>query len=54
MGKNTKNTCKWIFSMVEKEKENKEKQKIEVTKDELIVILRMLEAVKRKLQQTLK
>ena len=37
--------------MVEKEKD---KKKIVVDKDEVIAILRMLEAVKRKLQQTLK
>jgi hypothetical protein len=37
--------------MVQKEKD---KKKIEIDKDEVIAILRMLEAVKRKLQQTLK
>jgi tetrahydromethanopterin S-methyltransferase subunit G len=35
-------------------KDEKEKKKVLIDKDELIAILRMLEAVKRKLQNTLK
>lgn len=40
--------------MVKDKEEKKINNKIEVDRDEMIAILRMLEAVKRKLQETLK
>jgi hypothetical protein len=45
-----KNYCKPSLSMVEKKKETK---KIEVTEEEIINILKILDGFKRKLQGTL-